>query len=245
MFGPVSPMSKSRRWPSSSARSGCSRCASPGGPTQECSKRSCNQDDPDRAEVGGQRVVNRAERLHRDERHADDGERDRQRVTVFDRGDQHTHRDRECRRQQSSHDDEHPPRDRQSRARRVQRAPRRHSADRRRRFNRGPPRARASSRVHRPAPPDSDTPPSRTGGSGYQPICIVSRQRSRTISSPSTSATDRGAVPQQHEEVRRSRGDGAVRIAVTFGHGGGVGVDLHKPRPIHVARTKREGSWRR
>ena len=182
-----SPRSKSRALASSSARSGCSRCASPGGPTHACSKRSCSHDDPTAPRLADNASWTGPSACIAMNVTPMTGERHGQRVTVLDRGDQHAHRDRE-RRRAAGRGRRRAPTTRSSveDSPAYSAPPSRHSADRRRRFNRGPPRARASSRRTSSGRRRSNSDTARSSrdraerSSGYQPIRIFSCQRSRT-----------------------------------------------------------------
>ena len=65
------------------------------------------------AEVGADRLMDRREHLEQDEDHADEGERVAKAAAALHGGHEHTHGDRERRRQHAAQDEHDPPRDRQ------------------------------------------------------------------------------------------------------------------------------------
>ena len=69
------------------------------------------------AEVGADRLMNRAEHLKQHEDRAGKGERTGERSAAFDGADQHAHRDRERRRQDPSKREDRPPRGGEARGR--------------------------------------------------------------------------------------------------------------------------------
>ena len=208
MFGPLRPRSKSRAAARSSARSGRSRCASPGGSVQAVSKRSCNHDDalaPRFAETASWTGPSACIAMKITPIAANGAPSAEPRSTAPTTTPM-AMANAAGSSPRNTTSDHHAMVERGSAA--YSTPPRRHSADLRSRFNPAPsaarvPPASGSSHVHRPA--------ERAPTGQRQPMRIVSRHRSRTPGSPVTStAVLRQPVPQVHEQRRRVGRDDAL-----------------------------------